>query len=205
MDGFALRSVDVAAATPARPVMLSAVGEAAAGHAFRGALHFGQTARVMTGAPLPAGADAVLPNEEAISAAGFLQVTAAVAPERHVRRAGEDVGVGQLALEAASTLGPAELALLAALGIASVRVVRRPRVAIITTGDELRLPGVPLGVGGVYNANLFALCAQLREAGAEPVPLSAVADEPGEIDVALNTALQRGCCRDFRGRVRRRP
>jgi len=82
MDGFALRSVDVAAATPARPVMLSAVGEAAAGHAFRGALHFGQTARVMTGAPLPAGADAVLPNEEAISAAGFLQVTAAVAPER---------------------------------------------------------------------------------------------------------------------------
>jgi len=190
MDGFALRSVDVAAATPARPVMLSAVGEAAAGHAFRGALHFGQTARVMTGAPLPAGADAVLPNEEAISAAGFLQVTAAVAPERHVRRAGEDVGVGQLALEAASTLGPAELALLAALGIASVRVVRRPRVAIITTGDELRLPGVPLGVGGVYNANLFALCAQLREAGAEPVPLSAVADEPGEIDVALNTALQ---------------
>ncbi|HEY8744873.1 MAG TPA: gephyrin-like molybdotransferase Glp [Chloroflexota bacterium] len=190
MDGFALRSADVARATPAWPVRLAIVGEAAAGHAFRGTLRAGQTARVMTGAPLPAGADAVLPNEEAIVAAESLQVMAAVRADRHVRRAGEDVAVGQLVLESAVTLGPAELALLAALGIASVRVVRRPRVAVITTGDELRLPGLPLGESGIYNANLVALCAQLREAGAEPVPLPAVADQPAAIDAALTVALQ---------------
>ena len=190
MDGFALRSADVAAATPEHPIGLEIVGEAAAGHAFGGTLRVGQTARVMTGAPLPAGADAVLPDEEAISAAGFLQVTAAVAPERHVRHAGEDVVLGQDVLEVGATLAPAELALLAALGIASVRVVRRPRVAVLTTGDELRLPGMPLGESGIYNANLIALCAQLREAGAEPVPLPAVADQPAAIDAALTVASQ---------------
>jgi molybdopterin molybdotransferase len=190
MDGYAFRAADVAGASPERPITLGVIGEAAAGHAFLGTLAIGQAVRVMTGAPMPAGADTILPEEEATVREGCLRLAYAVAAGRHVRRAGEDVPAGADILEAGVTLGPAELALLAALGCSQVGVVRRPRVAVLTTGDELRLPGEPRGEGGVYNANLFALCAQIREAGAEPVPLPAAADDAAAIGQAMAAALQ---------------
>lgn len=190
MDGYAFRAADVAGASPERPMTLRVIGEAAAGHAFHGALATGQAIRVMTGAPMPAGADTVLPEEEATVERCHLRLARAVAAGRHVRRAGEDVPAGADVLAAGVTLGPAELALLAALDCSQVGVVRRPRVAVLTTGDELRLPGEPRGEGGVYNANLFALCAQIREAGAEPVPLPAAADDAKAIDQALDEASQ---------------
>lgn len=190
MDGYAFRAADVAGASPERPIPLPVVGEAAAGHAFGGTLAKGQAVAVMTGAPMPDGADTVLPVEEATLVGRSLRLGHPVPAGRHVRRAGEDVPAGAPVLEAGATLGPAELALLAALGCSRVGVVRRPRVAVLTTGDELRLPGQPRGESGIYNANLFALCAQIREAGAEPVPLPAAADDAGAIDQALTTALR---------------
>jgi molybdopterin molybdotransferase len=189
MDGYAFRAADVAGASPERPIVLCVVGEAAAGHAFPGTVATGQAVRVMTGAPLPTGADAILPEEEAMLRADRLRLEHPASAGRHVRRAGEDVAAGAPVLEAGVALGPAELALLAALGCSQVGVVRRPRVAVLTTGDELRLPGEACGEGGVYNANLFALCAQIREAGAEPVPLPAAADDAKAIDQALTAAL----------------
>jgi molybdopterin molybdotransferase len=191
MDGYALRSVEVAGASSEQPVVLEvAAGEATAGHTLRVALAAGQVARIMTGALLPAGADTVLPEEEATVDEGKLIVHAPLLADRHVRRAGEDVVAGSSVLTAGATLGPTEVALLAALGVNAVRVVRRARVAVLTTGDELRLPGEQLGECSVYNANLFALCSQIREAGAEPMPLPAVADEPDAIALALEVALQ---------------
>jgi molybdopterin molybdotransferase len=190
MDGYAFMVADVAGASPERPILLKVIGEAAAGHAFHGTLATGQAVRVMTGAPMPVGVDTVLPEEEATVQDGNLALAHVVGAGRHVRRAGEDVPAGSVVLEAGVALGPAELALLAALGCSQVGVVRRPRVAVLTTGDELRMPGEPRGGSGVYNANLFALCAQIREAGAEPCPLPAAADDAKTIGQALDAALQ---------------
>lgn len=190
MDGYALRAADVAGASSEEPVVLDIVGEASAGHAFRGKLAAGQVARIMTGAPLPTGADAVLPDEEATVHDRHLVVAAALFAGRHVRRAGEDVVAGSRVLAAGVALGPAGLALLAALGLAEARVVRRPRVAVLTTGDELRMPGERRGESGIYNANLFALYAQVREAGAVPVPLPPAGDDPHAIATALEVGLQ---------------
>lgn len=188
MDGFAVRAIDVAGAATDCVVRLTLAGEAAAGHRFQAALAAGQTARVMTGAPLPAGADAVLPQEEAYLDGGVLLVTSPVLPGRHVRPAGEDVQAGDEVLRAGTSLGAPQVALLAALGYATVPTIRRPRVAVLTTGDELRLPGEARGDAGIYNANLFALCSQIREAGGNAVPLPAAADSPGAIYRALEAA-----------------
>lgn len=188
MDGYALRASDVAGACPEQPVLLDVVGEAAAGHAFSGTVRGGEAVRIMTGAPLPADVDTVLPNEEATARDRHLVVTAPVVSGRHVRRIGEDVRIGAPILDAGVALGPAQLALLAALGFHQVNVVRRPRVAVLTTGDELCMPGEPRGEGGIYNANLFALCAQIQEAHADPVPFPAAADRPDAIGTTLVAA-----------------
>src|SRR6185312_6090409 len=111
------------------------------------------------------GADAVIPLEDAGEAAGQVRCLGPVVSGRHIRRRGEDLEAGALALAVGATLGPAELALLAALGCAAVSVVRQPRVAILATGDELRPPGAPLENGAIYDANGVALAAQVREAG----------------------------------------
>lgn len=189
MDGFALRAVDVGSASPDRPVRLTLVGEAAAGHRFPAALAGGQTTRITTGAPLPAGADAVLPQEEASLAGGILLVPSPVLPGRHVRPAGEDVQAGDEVLRAGTSLGSPQVALLAALGYATVPTIRRPRVAVVTTGDELRLPGEARGDSGTYNANLFALCSQIQEAGGSPIPLPAATDSPEAIHRTLADGL----------------
>jgi molybdopterin molybdotransferase len=138
---------------------------------------------------LPAGADAVVAEEEVALERDDVVVRAPVLRGRHVRRRGEDLASGQEALPAGAALDPAAIALMAALGQATVRVTRRPRVAVLTTGDELRLPGEPLDGAAIYNANRFSLAAQLREAGADPLPLPVAADHPDAIAGALAAAL----------------
>lgn len=189
MDGYALRAADVAAATAERPVSLRITGVVVAGPRRLERLGPGEAAGVMTGAVLPAGADTVLPQEEAAERDGCLVVTAPVVAGRHVRRRGEDLADGAAALPEGTTLGSSHLALLAALGCADVQVVRRPRVAVLTTGDELVMPGERREGGQIYNANLFALCAQIQEAGAQPYPLPPTVDRPDAIRQALDVAL----------------
>jgi molybdopterin molybdotransferase len=137
MDGYALRAEDTFGAGPYNPLDLAVIGESMPGRPFSGPVQPGQAVRIMTGAAVPAGADAVLPVEQASEEAGRLRVTEPVPPGRHVGRRGEDVAPGREVLPAGRRLRPQDLALLRAIGVNEVSVVRRPAVEVIITGDEL--------------------------------------------------------------------
>jgi molybdenum cofactor synthesis domain-containing protein len=173
MDGFAVRAGDVADASTGAPVVLRVAGEVPAGRAPEAAVADGTALRIMTGAMMPPGADAVVPVEDTDAPAGASDVPAAVeiraaaAPGANVRLAGSDVTAGAPLLPAGRALDPAAVALLAATGRASVAVHRRPRVAVISTGDELVPPGRPLGPAQIHESNSYTLAAQAAEAGAD--------------------------------------
>jgi len=176
MDGFALRATDT-------PGTLRIVGEVAAGSAGLIEVSGGTAVRIMTGAPLPPGADTVVPLEDAEESGRDVTV-ALTQPGTYVRLAGSDTPLGmEVCLPGA--LGPAAIAVLASLGIAKVRVRRRPRVAILSTGDELVDPGLTLGPGQIYDSNAAALTAAISEAGGEPQPLGRVPDARGAVEEAL--------------------
>lgn len=141
MDGYAVRGEETFGAGPYNPLQLLIIGEAMPGRAFAGAVGGGQVVRIMTGAPVPPGADAVLPFEQASEQDGILHITEPVPPARHVGRRGEDIAPGAIVLPAGRRLRPQDVGLLASIGVAHVAAVRRPRVAILTTGDELLPPG----------------------------------------------------------------
>jgi len=162
MDGFAIRSADVQ--NP--PTTLPVAGEIPAGALSIPALRPGMTLRIMTGAPMPEGADAVIPVEETqAQPEGTVTFLTAAAPGDCVRPAGEDVIAGSVVLTTGTRLRPASIGLCAAVGRSAVLAVRRPRVAIISTGDELVPPGQALKPGQIYNSNLYSLAAQVEEAG----------------------------------------
>ncbi len=167
MDGFVLRAADTREAAPEAPARLRLVDESRAGAPAAGALAAGEAMRISTGAAVPAGADAVLRLEEAQLDDGHLLVEAAVAPRRDVRGAGEDVEPGRTLLRAGAVLGPAELGVLAAIGRPQVSCRRRPRVAVLTSGDELVEPGEALRPGAVRNSNAYSVPALAELAGAE--------------------------------------
>lgn len=179
MDGWALRAADAGDARLAGAVM---AGDAC------GSLAPGAAVRIMTGAPLPAGADCVVPKERGREQDGALVLDETPERGRHVRPRGEDARAGELMLEAGRALGVFEVAVVAAQGLLALRVVPAPRVAVVTSGDELRSPWEPLGPGQVRDTSTPALCEALRRWGAVPVPVGAAPDERPELEALLKTA-----------------
>jgi molybdopterin molybdotransferase len=170
------------------PAELEVIGEARAGHPAEVPVKPGAAVRISTGGQLPEGADAVVPVERATVSNGGVQVPE-TSPGQNVRLAGEDISPGAVVLGAGVTLGPAELGVAASVGRAEVRVARRPRVAVLVTGDELTPPGEPLPPGGIYSSNGFALVAQVERAGAEAAGRTSVADDPDGTRDAIAAAL----------------
>lgn len=187
MDGYALRGADLPE-SGARD--LRVIGTAWAGKPFDGFVHTGQCVRIMTGALIPEGADTVVMQEHVRRTDDSARVSAGGKPGQHVRRAGEDVARGQPVLTAGKRLSPAELGVLASLGIAEVRVTRRARVAFFTTGDELRTLGAPLGPGQIYDSNRYTLHGMLSRLGAELIDLGIVRDTRAAVAAAFEEAAR---------------
>jgi molybdopterin molybdotransferase len=181
MDGYAVRSADFGEPT----VALKLVGESAAGHGFAGVLLPGECTRIFTGAPVPQGADSILVQEEARVEGGFVIPAVPVAPGSFVRAEGLDFARGDVLLAAGTRLGPLEIALAAAMNHAKVPVVRRPRVAVLASGDELAPPGEAEGPGKIASSNSSAIAALVRSAGGEPLDLGIVADDLGSLEAAI--------------------
>ena len=195
MDGYALRAADIARATTDRPARLRVTGEAPAGTTPFARVEAGTAVRIMTGAPLPAGADAVVRFEETDdgqSEPGAVLIQHSAGPGSNVRPAGEDVAAGTPVLSAGTRLRPAEIGMLAALGHESVLVHRRPRVAILSTGDELVAAGGKLGPGQIRDSNGPALAAMVRQAGGEPIRLGIARDAEDDLRAHLAGATAAG-------------
>ncbi|MGW5099594.1 molybdotransferase-like divisome protein Glp [Streptomyces sp. NPDC004100] len=210
MDGYAVRVADVSGASEEYPAVLEVVGDVAAGAADLVRVGPGQAARIMTGAPLPPGAEAVVAVEQTDAglgegpatgmrarsqapegAEGQVRIYEAVESGAHVRPSGSDVRAGDLALAAGTVLGPPQVALLAAIGRGSVRVRPRPRVVVMSTGSELVQPGEPLGPGQIHDSNSFALTAAARDAGAIAYRVGAVEDDADVLRSTIEDQLVR--------------
>lgn len=210
MDGYAVRAADVADATESAPVPLTVIGDVAAGSGELPGIGPGQAVRIMTGAPVPPGADAVVPVEwtdggtgqgpaatmRAHSAApqdagGEVRVHRPAAAGAHIRARGSDVTEGEPALQAGTVLGPSQIGLLAAIGRGTVRVHPRPRVVVLSTGSELVQPGEALGPGQIHDSNSFQLTAAARDAGAIAYRVGAVADDAETLRSTLEDQLIR--------------
>ena len=197
MDGYAVRRADVAAASEAAPVTLAVAGQVQAGALADVAVTAGHAVRIMTGAPVPDGADAIVPfeltDEVARRAAGEPLTSIAVhhAPDagEHIRPAGEDVTSGDLVMRKGRVLDPPAIGLLASLGYAEAPVVRRPRVAVLATGDEVQDPSEPREAGRLYDSNSYGAAAALRRWGAEPVMLGIARDNMTELRAKLREGL----------------
>jgi molybdopterin molybdotransferase len=191
MDGYAVYYDDVVTASGDFPVHLPVVGEMAAGQSTLIALSPGTSVRIMTGAPVPQGADAVVPIEWTDGGLANVRITRAPERDQHVRHAGEDVRRGDVLLEDGSVLGPRQLGLLASVGRAQVRARPRPRVVIMSTGAELREPGTSLGHDSIFDANSYMLAAAARSLGAIAYRVGIVSDDPSEFSDALSDQLVR--------------
>jgi molybdopterin molybdotransferase len=191
MDGYALRSADTAAATGAAPARLAVAGRVAAGAIAERPLTAGEAFRIFTGAPMPDGADGVIPQEDVHEENGALLVPRPVRAGEFVRPRGEDMRAGETALTRGRDLGPGEIGLLATLGRPRTEVFRCPRVAILSTGDEIVDLGSAPGPGQIPNSNTYSLMAQVAEAGAVPVNLGVAPDRLEDIEARLRWGL--GC------------
>jgi molybdopterin molybdotransferase len=186
MDGYAVRAADLASV----PVRLRVSGMSAAGTGYDGTVGPGEAVRIFTGAPVPEGADAILLQEDAdASEAGSVIAKASVAPRRYVRAAGLDFQTGDVLLDAGHDLGPRELALAAAMGHATLRVRRRPRIAFISTGDELVPPGTTPTGGQIVAASAPGLASYARTIGGEPDDLGIVRDDIAATEAAIDRAI----------------
>jgi molybdopterin molybdotransferase len=182
MDGYAVRSADVAAA----PVQLPVTEDIPAGRTDVLTLAPGTVHRIMTGAPLPAGADAVVPVEATDGGVAQVRVDTAVPVGNYIRRAGEDVAAGETVLRAGSVLGPAQLGLLAALGESTVRVIPPIRVTVLSTGSELVQPGRALEHGQIHESNGVMLAAAVRAAGGQARQIHFVPDDVGQFQAQFD-------------------
>ncbi len=190
MDGYAVRAADVASATRERPVTLPVIEDLPAGRIAARAVDAGTATRIMTGALLPRGADAVVQVEHTNAGAERVQIFEAVRPGANIRRRGEDMRAGDIILAAGTPLRAAEIGVLAAAQRAQVVAGRRPVVAILSTGDELIDINQPRTAGKVVNSNAWSLAALAREAGAVPRNLGIVPDDRNATIAAIESALE---------------
>ncbi|WP_441250635.1 molybdotransferase-like divisome protein Glp [Kitasatospora sp. McL0602] len=206
MDGYALRTADTTGADERYPSVLTVVGDIAAGAGELPKVGPGQAARIMTGAPMPPGAEAVAPVEWTDGGTGSgkaadsmgapvegeeVRVLRPVAQGAHIRRRGSDITAGAEVLGAGTVLGPAQLGLLAAIGRGTVRVRPRPRVVVLSTGSELVQPGDPIGPGQISDSNSFTLTAAARDAGAIAYRVGGVPDDAAVLRAVLEDQLGR--------------
>lgn len=194
MDGYALRSGDTMGASKKSPVTLKVVADLAAGHTTHLKVEPGTAIRIMTGAPLPEGADAVVRFEETSEGlrGGWgltVEIYKEVSPRENVRPAGEDIRRGELALAKGTVLRPQELGILASLGRPEVEVIRRPRVAILATGDELVAIDEEIGPGQIRNSNEYSTAAQVMRYGGVPVRLGIARDRVEELKAKIEEGL----------------
>ena len=208
MDGYAVRSQDTTGAAYDTPRTLRVMGYLAAGNVFAGRVGPGEAVRIMTGAPIPDGADTVVPFEETDeydwttresardpgawqqAPRDAVRIDVAAQPGANIRVAGEDVRAGELVLPRGTVIGPAQVGVLASLGLAGVRAHRRPVVAVLSTGDELLRPGEPLVPGKIYDANAFSLAAQVRAFGGEPRVLDVARDTVEALTARIREGLR---------------
>ena len=195
MDGYAVHSADVASASSSNPVYLDVVGEAKAGGTATMKVKSHTAVRIMTGAFIPDGADAVVKFEdtdETQQAGGPIKrigILKTVEKGKNIRYAGEDIGKEQLVLKRGTILRPSEIGVLASLGIARAKVIRRPSVAILATGDELAEMGQPLTGGRIYNSNSYSAAAQVLRYGGIPRVLGIARDTREDLDAKISEAL----------------
>ena len=189
MDGYAVRAADTGGATGAEPARLPVVGESKAGHPAARALGAGEAIAISTGAMLPEGADAVIRVEDTDAGTESVGISVEVPPGKDVRRAGEDIEAGRTVIAAGTELDPAGVGVLASVGRSEVSCTRRPRVTVLTTGDELQEPGEPLRPGAIRNSNAHSLAGLVERTGAELLGARIVADDPAATEAALAAAF----------------
>lgn len=181
MDGYAVCADDVANATADEPVELPVVADIAAGETDVSAIGPGLSARIMTGAPVPARADTIVPVEQTDGGTARVQIMATALPGAHIRRTGEDVSADDVVLGAGTYLGAPQVGLLAAVGRDRAVVRPKPRIVVISTGSELVEPGHPLALGQITDSNSFTLTAAAREAGAIAYRIPPIPDDPDQL------------------------
>lgn len=184
MDGYALRAADL-------PATLDVIGESAAGRPFAGTVGAGQAVRIFTGAPVPAGADTVVMQEDTRRDGDRVVIDITQAAGKFVRTAGLDFTTGQVLLKADTVVGPRQIALAAAMNVPWLSVRRRPRVAVLSTGDEIVMPGDPVGIGQLVSSNGPGLAALVAQAGGEPLQLGIATDSRESLSAMVAAAA--GC------------
>lgn len=201
MDGYAVRASDTVGAAEDAPVSLAVIGEVAAGYEYAGEVQPGTAVRIMTGAPIPRGADAVVPFEEtdepferAPARTGRLEATSvrifkAARPGANIRRAGEDLREGEVVVRSGTVLRPSEIGVIASVGRASVRVIRRPVVAVLSTGDELIEPGQPRSGARIYDSNAHSVSSLVKRHGGIPKMLGIAKDTVGALTAKIHEGM----------------
>ena len=191
MDGYAVMLADVAGASADAPVWLPVAGEMAAGSSSTQALASGTTVRIMTGAPVPAGAQAVVPQEWTDQGTPAVAILREPAAGANIRRCGEDVHAGDVVLTRGTTIGPTHIGLLAAVGRGRIPVHPQPRVVVFSTGSELVEPGATLEAGQIHDSNSYLLTAAVRDLGAIAYRVAALPDDPRRLLEAIEDQLAR--------------
>lgn len=193
MDGYAVRAADAVGASTEKPVKLSVIYDLPAGSVPGGPVDPGQAVRIMTGAPVPEGADAVVMVEKTASGDGFVLIKAEPRTGENIRKAGEDFKAGEIVIRKGSLIRPAEVSMLATVGSPFVMVHKRPRVAVISTGDELCDINEAPGLGKISNSNGYALAALVSASGAVPIQLGIARDTRESLRDKLTAALSADC------------
>jgi len=185
MDGYALRGAETAGASEYNPLAFPVSAQAMPGQPFSGTVPAQAAVRIMTGAPVPTGVDAVVPAEYATEAAGRIEITRPVAPGQHVGHRGEDIRKGSAALDAGRRLRPQDVGLVASLGLAEVTATRQPRIRILVTGNEVKAPGTPKGAYEIYDANSYMLRGLVARDGGVLETQYRLPDDQDQIRAAL--------------------